>query len=196
MSEKIACTTCGTLILASTAAENGGLCAPCKRGFRKNLEEGKVRAAERKKALANPSPAAKHWRWLVRQVYDSPDGLGRLSAENQLYFAACLLEGEVYNGGFDQYFSNSSGGYYALAVRALEEIDAAECGRLLLAAKQALFGPRDVPVDRGARWRRIEKMTPAQEEKLDQLSRAFCNEAAGFHSLVAQYAQKHGLYDD
>jgi hypothetical protein len=195
MSEKIACTACGVLILRSTAAENGGLCIPCKRGNRRNIEDGKLRNAERKKAAANPDPATRHWRWLVNQVYRTDDGFAALSTENQLYFAAVQLEGEVYNGGFEQYFRNSSGDYYASAVEGLEQIGAAECRRTLLAAKQVLFGSRDVPADRAYRWDQMEKMTPAREMKLDELSRLFVDEAARCRDHVAQYAREHGLFE-
>jgi hypothetical protein len=68
MNEKVACTACGVMVLPSTAATNGGLCTPCKRGFRRNIEEGKQRYAVRKLAKANPGPATKHWRWLVNEV--------------------------------------------------------------------------------------------------------------------------------
>ncbi len=68
MSEKIACTACGALILVTTAAANGGLCMPCKRGERKNIEEAKLRRAEQKIAEANPEPVTRHWRWLVKQA--------------------------------------------------------------------------------------------------------------------------------
>jgi hypothetical protein len=56
------------MILISTAAANDGLCMPCKRGERRNIEAAKLRRAEQKIAEANPDPATKHWRRLVRRV--------------------------------------------------------------------------------------------------------------------------------
>src|SRR5262249_36580708 len=194
VTERVACTACGAMILPSTAAANGGMCAPCKRGFRKDIEEGKLRYAERKRAEANPDQATKHWRWLVRQVSNSPSGFEGLSAENQTYFAVCLLEGEICNGGFDQYFTNSSGGYYADAVRGLEEMGAAECRLILLAAKEILFGEREVPEAKAARFDYLD-LKPAQEKKLAELDRSFGNEAAKLRELVAQYGQRHRLFD-
>ena len=111
-----------------------------------------------------------------------------------MYFAACLLEGEIYNGGFDQYFCNSSADFYLDAVRGLEEIGATECRRILLAAKQLVFGPREVP-ERAARLERLGKMTAAQADELEEFDRLFTNEAAGFRDRVAQFARKHRLYD-
>lgn len=195
MSEKVACEACGAMILPSTAEANGGVCMPCKRGDRGNIESAKLRYAERKKAEANPEPATLHWRWLVNQAYRTPEGFAGLSTENQNYFAAFLLEGEVYNGGFDQYFHNSSANHYADAIRGLREIGAAECCRLLVAAKEVLFDTDDVPGTQDARWSRIGEITPAQEDRLRELDRLFGKETAGLRELGGQYLRQHGLLD-
>jgi hypothetical protein len=194
MNDKVACTTCGAMILPTTAASNGGLCMPCKRGNRQNIEDGKRRHAERKHAVANPDPATLYWRWLIQQVYKTPEGFAGLAAEHQLYFAAVLLEGEVYNGGFEQYFSNSSADYYAHAERGLEAIGAAECRRLLVGAKETLFGARDVP-DRAGRLARASDLEPEDEETLDELGQQFVREANKVRDLVGQFARKHALFE-
>ncbi len=183
------------MILIATAEANGGECVPCKRGFRKRLEEGKVRQAERKAARANPEPATLHWRWLVNAVYRTPSGIGGLSPQNQNFFAAFLLEGEVYNGGFEQYFGNSSGNFYAYAMRGLEETGAVECREILVAAKEVLFGAGDVPETQAARFAVIEKMGPKRREALNALDRRFGAAAARMRELGRNYAAKHGLWD-
>jgi hypothetical protein len=111
-----------------------------------------------------------------------------------MYFAACLLEGEIYNGGFDQYFHNSSADYYAHAVRGLQEIGATACCRIVLAAKQSVFGAHDV-LDRATRWDHIRKMALVREKELRELDRSFNKAAATLRDLAAQYARKHRLYD-
>jgi hypothetical protein len=194
MTEKVACKECGALILATTAATNNGLCMPCKRGIRKNLEDGKRRYEERKRMEANPDPAKKHWRWLVQQVHHSAEGFGGLSEKNKLYFAAVLLEGEVYNGGFDQYFHNSSADYFAYAARGLDEMGAPECRRILETAKQLIFGAGDVPGTQAERFARVERTTAQREMKLTELDRQFVAAAAGMHDLVAEFARRHALY--
>jgi hypothetical protein len=183
------------MILPSTAKANDGVCMPCKRGDRGHIETAKIRYAERKKAQATPEPETLHWRWLVQQVHQSPHGFAGLSAENQNYFAACLLEGEVYNGGFDQYFHNSSADHYADAIRGLQEIGAAECSRLVVAAKEVLFGADDVPGTQDSRCSRIGEMAPAREDKLEELDRQFGKESARLRHLAGQYARKHGLLE-
>ncbi|MDB5517654.1 MAG: hypothetical protein JWQ17_4412 [Tardiphaga sp.] len=196
MSGKVACEACGAMILPSTAKANDGVCMPCKRGDRGHIETAKIRYAERKKAQATPEPETLHWRWLVQQVHQSPHGFAGLSAENQNYFAACLLEGEVYDGGFDQYFHNSSADHYADAIRGLQEIGAAECSRLVVAAKEVLFGADDVPGTQDSRCSRIGEMAPALEDKLEELDRQFGKESARLRHLAGQYARKHGLLEE
>jgi hypothetical protein len=194
MSDKVACSDCGTMILASTAAANGGKCMPCKRGQRGRIEQGKLRRAEQRERQLNPDPATKHWRWMVNQVYRTPEGFAGLTAENQGFFAAFLLEGEVYNGGFHQYFSNSAADFFADAVRGFEEIGALACARLAREAKQIAFGERDVPGG-AARWDEISRMGSAREKKLGELDRLFGQEAVKLRELAANYARKHRLLD-
>jgi len=91
---------------------------PCKGGYRVSIEEGKryIRA-ERERRLTDPY--RKLWVSLVEKVYQSPTGFDGLSHPQKLYFAVGLLEGDVYNGGFHQYFFNDSGSYYAYAEEGL-----------------------------------------------------------------------------
>jgi hypothetical protein len=184
------------MILPATAAANGGLCMPCKGGFRKSIEEGRRWHEERKQAWANPDPATKHWRWLVKQVYQAP-GLAGQSAENQTYFMLTVLAGEVYNGGLHQFFGNSSGDHYADVVRALEETGAAECLRILVAAKQLLFGEDEVPETRAARFDYLDFDTlgPEREGELKKLDRAFGKESGKLREIIERYAHQHRLFD-
>jgi len=122
MSDKVACKECGALILATTAERTADRACRVRKASAK--EEGKRWHEERKKVLANPNPAAKHWRWLVEQVHRTSAGCDGLSDANKFYFAAVLLEGEIHNGGFDQYFHDGSADYFSHAIRGLEEMEA------------------------------------------------------------------------
>jgi hypothetical protein len=167
---------------------------PCKRGFRKNLEEGRRRHEQWKEARANPSPSARHWRWLVEQVHRTPAGFDGLSEANKLYFAAVLLEGEIYNGGFYQYFHNSSGDYFAHAARGLEEMGAHECLRALDAAKEMFFGAENVPDSQAERWKRARRITPSRERRLAELDRQFSSASAVLRDGAADFARRHCLF--
>jgi hypothetical protein len=41
MSDKVLCKECSVKILPSTADRTGGMCMPCKNGYRKNIEQAK-----------------------------------------------------------------------------------------------------------------------------------------------------------
>jgi hypothetical protein len=183
------------MILAATAEANGGECMPCKRGIRQKLAEGKVRAAQRKAALANPGPGTLHWRWLVNEVYRTPSGIGGLSAVNANFFAAFQVEGEVYNGGFEQYFANSSADFYSYAVRGLDDIGAIECRDILIAAKAVLFGTGDVPPTQAARFPEIEKLGPGRTDALNALDRLFGAASARLRELGREYVERHRLWE-
>lgn len=149
MSEKQPCRICAQLILPTTAARNDGMCMPCKGGYRQNIEDGKLRAEEHKRYLA--SSEASYWNSLVGRVHNTPEGFSGLALAEQHYYAVCVLRGEVYNGGFDQYFGNSSGDCYASACAGLLELGATQMLALLEEARYVLFGTEPVPSEQALR---------------------------------------------
>ena len=200
MTDKIACKDCGALILPSTAERTGGFCLPCKGNYRKNIEESRRRHEEKKKF--ENSPERKHWEWLVTKVYKTPEGYTALSRQNQLYFAANILVGEVYNGGFDQYFTNSSGNFYFDSLQALESMGAFNTLNLLLKAKEILFGNTEVPTDRAERLSVMRTLAPTEEatdEKFAQLNiidKELCGDPDNFDRLLSSFANKNSLYEN
>jgi hypothetical protein len=141
-----------------------------------------------------PDAAGDHFQWLI-EAEVSADGFDGLSPENQRYFAVRLLEAEVYNGGFDQYFTNGAADYFPEAVQGLQDMGATECLRILLAAKQIVFGKSKVPLTQKGRWKRLGRHAPARNSELEALDSLFSDEEDTLHRLAAQYAQKHGLYE-
>jgi hypothetical protein len=133
-------------------------------------------------------------------VYKQPGGFASLSRGDQLYYLVNVLNGEVHNGGFDQFFSNSSGDRYYETMQALAELgDQATLG-LLEEAKSSLFGAADVPVDQVARF---ELMPTATEDHpqyeatvvaLDQLDKRYYANAERVASVLERVAAAHSLY--
>jgi hypothetical protein len=197
MTERIACTECGVLILPTTARETGGVCMPCKGGYRKQIEEGRRRIEEERKR--RDSPAGRFWRSLVHRVHETAEGFGGLTAAEQIYFAARVLEGEVYNGGFDQYFYNSAADYYARAVEGLIELGAAQSLTLLREAKSILFGSNPVPPTQTERIAVFPGMSDAHaappdwSERLDDVNRRFWEDPDRLGERLDRFAAKHGL---
>lgn len=200
MTDRVPCTCCGKLILPSTAEKTGGLCMPCKGGYRKNIEESIRRQEEERQYRA--SPPWKHWVSLVDRVHKTPAGFSGLSLQEQKFFALRVLVGEVYNGGFDQYFSNSSGDYYVRTIEALAEIGATESLRILLQAKTAIFGENSVPSTQAERFSVSPKMpdedapSPEWWNRLEALDKEFWKDPDGIDSRIEQYAIDNALRKD
>ena len=151
MKEKIPCKECRALILPSTTEKYGGLCMPCKNGYRKNIEQSKEHYKKERKLDAT-CPYRALWRDLVKRVYDSSKGFETLTEDEKQYFAVGTLDGEVYNGGFVQYFDNTSGEYYRYSELGLMRIGAKESLRLLREAKLAAFGNNPVLKEQTKHW--------------------------------------------
>jgi len=189
--ERVQCSKCGVLILESTALRTNGLCMPCKGGYRESIEEGRRYIREQRERRLT-DPYWKLWISLVEQVHHSPTGFDGLSHRQKLYFAVRLLEGEVYNGGFHQYFFNNSGSYYAYAEEGLIALGAFQALKLLQEGKEVLFPCVSVPV-------RIDERRPALpsypednsltrvERKIRQPRQAILGGFGGYHSPLGGF---------
>lgn len=168
----------------------------CKRGIRADIEASK----EFYRKLKEYDPLRELWRWLVQEAQSDP-GLGTLSIAHRHYFAVGLLEGEVYNGGFDQFFSNSSGAYYALASEGLLRLEAEASLRLMREAAGLLFGAAPPSTDQQERWDAMERHALAQggedavAAKLSLLDRAFCDDPDALDERLSAFAQRSGILD-
>ena len=190
MSEKVPCTACKTLIMPSTAERNAGLCMPCKNGNRENIEQAKA-YYQKERELDKTCPFRALWRDIVVRVHDDNQGFHTLSEAAQHYYAVNCLSGEVYNGGFIQYFDNSSGEHYAVAERGLEQIGALHSLALLQQAKQAVFGDDPVPTDRDQRLAATDN--PVAEARLNQLDDEFYKDLDNLDIKLESYAIQTGL---
>ena len=86
------------MILPATAESTGGICMACKQGIRNDITAARVFHAKMKAY----DPYRELWKSLVDR--SSKDvRLAGWSSPEKAYFSVCLLEGEIYNGGFDQY---------------------------------------------------------------------------------------------
>lgn len=195
--EKSGCVECGAEILAVTAAKTGGKCLPCHRGTRAQMEESKRSEAEHRKRrklndqarerilqkarpelgdfLAEEDPLGVLWPVIVDTVYSESRRAGNIDALGsaaRVIYLVTSVAGEVRNGGFHQYFSNSSGEHAHEAHRALVEVGAAETARLLESALGA-FSDGSVPTDRLERNSELDAADGRRPGFLDALDREF-----------------------
>ncbi|MCC5849529.1 MAG: DUF4375 domain-containing protein [Verrucomicrobia bacterium] len=200
MKEKIPCTKCGALILPETAERTEGLCMPCKQGNRESIEASK----EYYKKLKEYDPVRELWKSLVERVHHSEAGLDGLNEAEKIYYTVCVLNGEVFNGGFEQFFSNNSGEYYKMAVDGLFILQAFQCLKLLKEAKDILFYDNAIPSDHIERYESMKKLSEEEEHRgeipdwslrLDQIDAEYYKDPDDLYCKLDQYAEIHGLVE-
>lgn len=152
-------------------------------------------------SLKKYDPFRELWKSLVEKSSNDPT-LAEFSSEERRYFAVSLLDGEVCNGGFHQFFSNSSGDYYHLAVAGLAEIGASSSLAIVRKAAETVFGSSRPPVDRAERSQimdsRIRSLSEAltrfgQESELERLDRQFSEDPDRLTDRLRAYAEEKGL---
>ncbi|HFD32883.1 MAG TPA: DUF4375 domain-containing protein [Gammaproteobacteria bacterium] len=190
MAQKVACKTCGKLILPTTASKNDGLCMPCKNGYRESIEKSKTYYAKERE-LDKSCPFRALWRELVRKVYDEPNGFDKLSEEEKQYFAVGVLDGEVHNGGIIQFFDNSSGEYYRYAELGLVRIGAKKSLHILRKAKETTFGGDAVPKEQEKRWRYTRDKEV--EKALERLDTEYYESQDEIGEMLEAFALESGL---
>ncbi len=198
MSQKVPCSKCGVPILKSTASKTNGLCMPCKGDYRESIEDGKRRIREQREREIT-DPYRRLWLSLVEQVHHSPAGFDGFSQPQKLYFAVGLLELEIYNGGFHQYFFNDSGSSYTYAEEGLIALGAFQTLELLQEAKEVLFPDVSVPIKTGERRRMLpsypegDSLTPKWSKVLDDLDKRYWADSECITLRLKSFARNHGL---
>jgi len=130
MTDKIPCKKCNEMILPTTAKKTGGVCMACKQGIRESIEQSKEFYRKQKEY----DPFKELWMHIVKKAHAEENGFDNLTKEEKLYYSVNILDGEVYNGGMEQFFSNSSGELYREVIEGIKIIKA---GNALLLLRQA-----------------------------------------------------------
>lgn len=119
-------------------------------------------------------PGQRYWQaiepiWDIVDIYDGPDiflkGFAHVERARGHLLAAHWCQSEVCNGGFQQFFRNSTGVMAPEAAAGFEAIGQTSCASLLRKAT-GLFG--DVyPRDRAIRLRKLKAIIRAGKSKTD-----------------------------
>lgn len=127
---------------------------------------------------------------LVFPRYDR-DGFASLTPAEQVALCVDDLEREINNGGFDQFFWNSSGDHAHETVRALEAIGALQAAQIVREAI-ACFPDATVPADRERRTGVVMRKLPQPVREtwfaLDGRFYGYPDDLAG---LMRRYVQAH-----
>jgi hypothetical protein len=162
---------------------------PCRGAYPESIEEGKRHIREERERMLT-DPYRKLWGSLVEEVYHSPSGFDGLSLPQKLYFAVRLVEGDVYQGEFHEYFFSDAGSYYAYAEEGLIALGALRTLELLQEAKDVLLPSIPIPISIAERrlalsfYHEDNSPTPEWSEKLDDLDRRYWGRFGGHHSSV------------
>jgi endogenous inhibitor of DNA gyrase (YacG/DUF329 family) len=180
--EKVPCTECGKPVTAILARERSGLCFSC---LVKHIE--KVPCAECGKPVwaklaqkdglcmqcrAKRNPFFVLYASMIDRVCNA-DGFQSLSEPEQTYYALTLFQNEVNNGGFHQFFFNSSGSYYDVIENGLVTFNEPQTLELLHRAKQIVFPDKAVPADTEERRNPMLPPEPEVMNKLNELDQRF-----------------------
>lgn len=113
-----------------------------------------------------------------------------LSRPEQVFRAIWELESEVNNGGFEQYYANSSGDTALAVVEALEAIGAREAARIVKAAHGVFPEGRPSP-DATERQSALEELGPDSLARLEELDQEFFRYPDNLTALLYDYVREH-----
>ncbi len=102
---------------------------------------------------------------VVWHVYEQK-GIKGLSKPQLYYLTLWQLDAEVRNGGFSQYYFNSTGDLAGYAIEAAQAVDASELAGIIQKAN-ALFGKKGPDPDRDKRMRQLSKIDLEELQELD-----------------------------
>ena len=171
MEEEVPCVECGKPVSASLARKWKGLCLRCS---------------------SKRNPFFVLYNSLIDRVCHLPGGFDTLSDAEKLYYALTLFRNEINNGGFHQFFFNSSGSYYDLIENGLVNFDGRQTLELLRQAKQIVFPEIAIPPDTKTR-RHLMPPTPDLMNTLDELDQQFYRSPDLLSAKLEAFAREQGL---
>ena len=123
------------------------------------------------------------------------DAMENLNAFERVFYVTQELEAEVNNGGFSQFFYNSSGDFSNELVHVFTEIGAYKTAEICKKALSA-FG-RELPADRTERENILDEMDwDGINDILSQCDDAFYNYEEDLNALNRAYIMQHREFFD
>lgn len=113
-----------------------------------------------------------------------------LSAAEQHFLAIWELESRVNNGGFEQYFYNSSGDSAFAAVDALNKIGARKAAKIVAQAN-SVFPNAIAPKDEVERREKLDALNAEQKELLERLDEEFMEYPDDLTELLFDFVKQN-----
>jgi hypothetical protein len=131
----------------------------------------------------------------IRTRYRRPPDADRLTpTERRLYRLIVELDGEIANGGMDQYLRNSSGDHAQEALSDLEAVGASAAADALRNAA-AWFPGGVISPDRDIRFDHLSAMEDSDsegfEERMTALTRQYRAGAPALYELLMDHVEQH-----
>lgn len=141
---------------------------------------------------AHALAASKGLREPCRRALDELDqkGWGGLTEAQRHVLAARILIDQVNNGGFAQYFVNSSGNQWPMALAGLQAMGAHQDASLVQKAVD-FFGPHGPSTDRDMRHRQLAKLVKDNDDVFSPLEKVFYENKDDREVLLMRYITEH-----
>jgi len=117
-------------------------------------------------------------------------GFDALTEPERVVFCLDKLEQEINNGGFEQYFHNSSGDFAAVTPSALRAMGASQVASIVEKALE-LFPNSQPPIDQAQRQEQMASWGSEEQDTLENLDKAFLAYPEPLANLERVYVKKY-----
>ncbi len=128
----------------------------------------------------------------ISELCNWGDNIEKLTERQKNFYFNQNLEREINNGGFHQYFFNSSGDFAHETILSLKNITADKTADLLQKAINE-FPNKTVPKDRDKRQEIMEKIEEKVTSVWEDLDQKFFNYEDDLNALNMEYVEANGI---
>ena|SRR2546425_6502117 len=133
---------------------------------------------------------------LIRLHQSRDSAFGKLaylghSTEEKTFLHVWELEAEVNNGGFEQYFCNSSGNHASEVVASLKAIGAHKAAAIAQKAISIAFGASTPSVNRDLRTSQVKALNDNARDQLAECDQAFFKYPDNLTELLFSFVAEH-----
>jgi len=126
----------------------------------------------------------------IGELCNYGDDFSTLTDQQKLFYLNQNLEREINNGGFNQYFINSSGNNAHETILSLKAIGADKTADILQKAIDQ-FPNKTVPKNRNERIETVEQIEEAADKVWNDLDNKFYEYEDNLNTLNMEYIRKH-----
>jgi hypothetical protein len=126
----------------------------------------------------------------ISDLCDYGECIEKLNDHQKFFIYNQIVEREVNNGGFNQFYYNSSGDYANEVLESLKSIGDEKTVQIIQEANER-FPDKNVPKDREERQEILEKIEDEVNGTWENLDQRFCEYEEDLNALNMAYIKKH-----